>query len=98
MDFNGDSCPFANQNFKKMRLYRKEKHWSDYWEVQINFPWVGRRKELGPDEPHYVYGFSFPTECFLHREDDNWKLRKPYWYFTLKIFGFGVTITRQDGY
>ena len=56
-----------------MRLYRKEKHWSDYWEVDVNFPWVGRREKLGwvaPEEPYYAYGFSFPTECFLHREDD----------------------------
>jgi len=60
-----------------------------------NFPWVGRRKKLGcgnNDEPYYAYGFSFPTECFLHREDEF------YWYFTLKFLGFGFTIIRQNGY
>jgi hypothetical protein len=79
-----------------MRLYRKEKNWSNYWEVHINFPWVGRKKKLGwhPDfdTPNYGYGFSFPTKCFLHKEDDN------YWWFTLQFLGFGITITRQNGY
>jgi hypothetical protein len=82
-----------------MRLYRKEKHWSDYWEVDVNFPWIGshhsyngKRGWVAPDEPYYAYGFSFPTKCFLHREDEF------FWYFTLRILGFGMTITRQNGY
>ena len=78
-----------------MRLYRKEKHWSDYWEVDVNFPWVGRRKKLGEqyiDTPYYAYGFSFPTQCYLDIED------KHYWYFTLKFLGFGFTFIRQNGY
>ncbi len=75
-----------------MRLYRKEKHWSDYWEVDVNFPWVGKRNKFLEEFAALEYGFSFPTECFLHREDEF------YWYFTLKILGFGVTITRQNGY
>jgi hypothetical protein len=82
-----------------MRLYKKEKDWSNYWEVDVNFPWIGRRKTglwdgESPDfdTPHYAYGFSFPTECFLHREDEY------YWHFTLRILGFGVTIVRQKGY
>ena len=93
MDFNGDSSSFANQNFKKMRLYRKEKHWSDYWEVHINFPWIGKRNKLGPwEETGLEYGLSLPTECRLYVEDEH------YWFFTLRILGFGMTITRQNGY
>ena len=79
-----------------MRLYRKEKHWSDYWEVDVNFPWIGRKKKLGWvsdfDTSYYAYGFSFPTECFLHVEDEF------YWFFTLKFLGLGITIIRQNGY
>lgn len=77
-----------------MILYKKEKHWSDYWEVHINFPWVGKRKKVadftGKDAKEY--GFSFPTKSYLYREDDI------FWLFTLKILGFGVTIVRQNGY
>jgi hypothetical protein len=77
-----------------MRLYRKEKHWSNYLEVHLNFPWVGKRNKFADFTGKDVaeYGFSFPTECFLHREDEF------YWYFTLRILGFGTTITRQKGY
>jgi hypothetical protein len=76
-----------------MRLYRKEKSWYDYWEVHINFPWIGRRNKLGTWKFDALeYGFSFPTECFLHKEDEH------YWFFTLKFLGFGITIIRQNGY
>ena len=73
-----------------MRLYRKEKHWDDYWEIHINFPWIGKR--FRPFAFGLEYGFSFPTKCCLYTEDDN------YWYVTLRILGFGTTITRQNGY
>jgi len=69
-----------------MKIYRKEKHWDDYWEIHINFPWVGKRR-------HCEYGFSFPTQCYLNKEDEDY-----YWSFTLKILGFGATIIRQNGY
>jgi len=76
-----------------MKLYRKEKHWSDYWEVHINFPWVGKRNKLGTwMHDASEYGFSFPTKCCLHIEDDN------YWTFSLRILGFGITMIRQNGY
>ena len=76
-----------------MKLYRKEKHWSDYWEIHINFPWIGKRNKLSWVEYDALeYGFSFPTKCCLYTEDDN------YWAFTLRILGFGTTILRQNGY
>jgi hypothetical protein len=77
-----------------MRLYFKEKNWDDYWEVRINFPWMGKRHKHADftGEPIKEYGFSFPTECFLRREDEF------YWCFTLKFLGFGFTIIRQNGY
>ena len=78
-----------------MRLYKKEKHWSDYWEVHVNFPWIGIRNKLGTWERTATgqeYGFSFPTQCYLYVEDEF------YWFFTLKFLGFGVTIIRQNGY
>jgi hypothetical protein len=76
-----------------MRLYRKEKDWSDYWEIHINFPWIGKRNKLGTWEDDAAeYGFSFPTQCYLHKEDEH------YWYVTLRILGFGMTIIRQKGY
>jgi hypothetical protein len=80
---------------QKMRLYRKEKGLCDYWEVHINFPWVGKRKQyvdiVGVVEGT-EYGLSFPTKCCLHKEDEF------FWFFTLRILGFGMTITRQNGY
>jgi len=73
-----------------MKLYRKEKHWSDYWEIHINFPWMGKR--FAPLGVGLEYGFSFPTKCCLYVEDEF------YWAFTLRILGFGTTIVRQNGY
>ena len=77
---------------RKMRIYRKEKHWSDYWEVHMTFPWIGKRNKFLEEFAALEYGFSFPTECFLHKEDEH------YWFFTLRILGFGTTIVRQNGY
>ena len=76
-----------------MRLYRKEKQWHDFWELHINFPWVGKRfAPTGIELSGLEYGFSFPTECCLYAENGN------YWTFTLRILGFGTTIVRQNGY
>jgi len=75
-----------------MRLYRKEKQWHDFWEIHINFPWMGKR--FAPKHSLFglEYGFSFPTKCCLYVEDEY------YWTFSLRILGFGVTIIRQNGY
>jgi hypothetical protein len=78
-----------------MRLYRKEKQWHDFWEIHINFPWMGKR--FAPHPPHHAlggleYGFSFPTKCCLYIEDEY------YWTFSLRILGLGVTTIRQNGY
>jgi hypothetical protein len=77
---------------EEMRLYRKEKQWYDFWEVRIDFPWIGKR--FAPKKVLYglEYGFSFPTKCCLYTEDDN------YWTFSLIILGLGITIIRQNGY
>ena len=81
-----------------MRLYRKEKQWHDYWEVHLNFPWVGKRPKKAEDAQFFhnlfglEYGFSFPTKCCLYVEDEY------YWTFSLRILGLGVTMIRQNGY
>ena len=75
-----------------MRLYRKEKQWYDFWEVCINFPWMGKRFAPKHSLSGLKYGFGFPTECCLYVEDEY------YWTFSLRILGFGVTMIRQNGY
>ena len=97
-----------------MKLYRKEKHWSDYWEIHINFPWMGKRFAPLGGGGEQVFDFSEVEDSLGKRFAPlgvglEYGFSFPtkcclyvedefYWNFTLRILGFGMTIIRQNGY
>ena len=78
-----------------MKILSKERKWWDYWELHLNFPWVGKQPisdGIFTVENATQYGVKMPTCCILIKEPDI------YWKFRLNFFGFGFTIIRQNGY
>lgn len=81
-----------------MRIYSKNnsENLCDIFTIEINLPTIKRVIDnnewvTNPNDPLKGFDIKFNTQVCLRKD-------KTFWCFSLILFGFGLTITRQTGY
>lgn len=81
-----------------MRIYSKNNGLNlfDKFDIELNLPTIKKVVDANewltnPKDPIKGFDIKFNTQI-IHRRD------KTFWCFSLIVFGFGFTITRQTGY
>ena len=78
----------------QITLYRHGRTMFDHLTLYLLFPSIKIDEELDYDTPQRgVIGASIDLPTRLH-----WEFTKNHWTVSMRILGFGLTLTRQSGY